>query len=78
MVFILLSGALGIERYEEQQASVAMDVADGAAFTLIDTHCAVCHSQTPTQTGVVTPLARILMDDRDVILQSAAKMLTAV
>ena len=78
VAFILLSGALGIERYEQQRTSVAMDVADGAAFALIDTHCAVCHSQTPTQPGFVVPPAGILMDDRDVILQSAAQMLTAV
>jgi len=78
VAFILLSGALGIERYEQQRTSVAMDVAGGAAFALIDTHCAVCHSQTPTQPGFVVPPAGILMDDRDVILQSAAQMLTAV
>ena len=78
VAFILLSGALGVERYEQQRTSVAMDVADGAAFALIDTHCAVCHSQTPTQPGFVVPPAGILMDDRDVILQSAAQMLTAV
>lgn len=78
VAFILLSGALGIERYEQQRTSVAMDVADGAAFALIDTHCAVCHSQTPTQPGFVVPPAGILMDDRDVILQSADQMLTAV
>jgi len=78
VAFILLSGALGIERYEQQRTSVAMDVADGAAFALIDAHCAVCHSQTPTQPGFVVPPAGILMDDRDVILQSADQMLTAV
>ena len=78
VAFILLSGALGIERYEQQRTSVAMDVAGGAAFALIDTHCAVCHSQTPTQPGFVVPPAGILMDDRDVILQSAVQMLTAV
>ena len=78
VAFILLSGALGIERYEQQRTSVAKDVAGGAAFALIDTHCAVCHSQTPTQPGFVVPPAGILMDDRDVILQSAAQMLTAV
>ena len=78
VAFILLSGALGIERYEQQRTSVAMDVAGGTAFALIDTHCAVCHSQTPTQPGFVVPPAGILMDDRDVILQSAAQMLTAV
>ena len=78
VAFILLSGALGIERYEQQRTSVAMDVVDGAAFALIDTHCAVCHSQTPTQPGFVVPPAGILMDDRDVILQSADQMLTAV
>ncbi|MBT4618791.1 MAG: hypothetical protein HOB98_20340 [Gammaproteobacteria bacterium] len=78
VAFILLSGALGIERYEQQRTSVAMDVVDGAAFALIDAHCAVCHSQTPTQPGFVVPPAGILMDDRDVILQSADQMLTAV
>jgi uncharacterized membrane protein len=78
VAFILLSGALGVERYEQQRGSVAMDVADGAAFALIDTHCAVCHSQTPTKPGFVAPPAGILMDDRDAILQSAAQMLTAV
>ncbi|MBT3833903.1 MAG: hypothetical protein HOF53_20810 [Gammaproteobacteria bacterium] len=77
VAFILLSGALGIERYEQQRTSVAMDVVDGAAFALIDAHCAVCHSQTPTQPGFVVPPAGILMDDRDVILQSADQMLTA-
>ena len=78
VAFLLLSGALGYERYEQKQASGVMDVADGAAFALIDTHCAVCHSQTPTQPGFVAPPAGMLMDDRHVILQSAARMLTAV
>ncbi len=76
--FLLLSGALGFERYEQKQASLAMAVADSAAFALIDTHCVVCHSQTPTQPGFVASPAGILMDDRDVILQSAAQMRTAV
>ena len=78
VAFLLLSGALGYERYEQQRTQVAMDVTDGAAFALIDAHCAVCHSQTPTQPGFVAPPAGILMDDREAILQSAAQMRTAV
>jgi uncharacterized membrane protein len=76
--FILLSSWLGFERYDQKQASLPMGVADAAAFTLINTHCAVCHSQTPIQPGFVAPPAGMLMDDRDVILQSAAQMFTAV
>ena len=76
--FILLASWLGFERYDQKQASLAMGVADDVAFTLINTHCAVCHSQTPTQPGFVAPPAGMLMDDRDVIVQSVAQMLTAV
>lgn len=78
IAFLVLAGWLGMERYEQQQTSAAMQVADEAAFALIETHCTVCHSQTPTQPGFVAPPAGILMDDRKTIIDSSARMLTAV
>ena len=78
IAFVLLAGWLGFERYEQAQASLATQVADGTAFALIETHCTVCHSQNPTQPGFAAPPAGILMDEQSAILQSAAQMLTAV
>lgn len=78
IAFVLLFSWLGVERYEQKQASLATTVTDGAAFALINTHCAVCHSRSPTQPGFFAPPAGILMDDQDVILQSASQILTAV
>ena len=76
--FVLLASWLGLERYEQKQASLAMTVTDGAAFELINTHCAVCHSRMPTQPGFVAPPAGMLMDDQGQVLQSASQILTAV
>ena len=76
--FVLLASWLGVERYEQKQASLAMTVTDGAAFELINTHCAVCHSQIPTQPGFVAAPAGMLMDDQSQVLQSASQILTAV
>jgi uncharacterized membrane protein len=76
--FVLLASWLGVERYEQEQVFLEMSVADGAAFTLINTHCTVCHSQTPTQPGFDAPPAGMLMDDQHVIEQSVSQMLTAV
>jgi uncharacterized membrane protein len=78
IAFVLLASWLGVERYEQEQAFLEMSMADGAAFTLINTHCAVCHSQTPTQPGFDAPPAGMLMDDQHVIEQSVSQMLTAV
>lgn len=76
--FMVLAGWLGYERYEQGQASLAMEVADDAAFALIDKHCTVCHAEKPTQPGFVAPPAGVLMDDRDAVLRSANQMATAL
>lgn len=78
IAFVLLFSWLGVERYEQNQASLAMTVTDGAAFAVINTHCTVCHSRTPTYPGFFAPPAGILMDDQSVTLQSASQVLTAV
>lgn len=78
IAFLVLAGWLGYERYAERQASLAMEVADDAAFALIDKHCTVCHAETPTQPGFLAPPAGILMDDRDAVLRSATQMATAI
>lgn len=78
IAFLVLAGWLGYERYAERQASLAMEVADDAAFALIDKHCTVCHAEKPTQPGFVAPPAGILMDDRDAVLRSATQMATAI
>lgn len=76
--FLLLAGWLGYERFAMQQATLALKVADDAAFELIDTHCTVCHAAQPTQPGFVAPPAGVLMDDRDAVLGAVDQMITAV
>ncbi|MBO6657128.1 MAG: urate hydroxylase PuuD [Pseudomonadales bacterium] len=76
--FLLLAGWLGYDRHVEQQAALELQVADEAAYALIDKHCTVCHAEKPTQPGFLAPPAGILMDDRDAILGSTAQMATAI
>ncbi len=78
LAFLLLAGWLGYDRHVEQQAALELQVADEAAYALIDKHCTVCHAEKPTQPGFLAPPAGILMDDRDAILGSTAQMATAI
>lgn len=78
LAFLLLAGWLGYDRHVEQQAALELQVADEAAYALIDKHCTVCHAEKPTQPGFLAPPAGILMDDRDAILGSTTQMATAI
>ena len=78
IAFLILAGWLGYERYEKLEASLELHVGNERAFALIDTHCKVCHSKTPTHPAFNAPPAGVLMDERDVILKSSTQMLTAV
>ena len=51
---------------------------DAAAEAILNKHCRVCHSASPTQPGFVSPPAGVLMDDPDVYLGSAPLLLTVI
>lgn len=76
--FLALAIWLGADRYVQQQAALSMQVADDAAFAIIDTHCTVCHAASPSHPGFAAPPAGILMEDRAAIFGSVPQMLTAV
>ena len=77
LAFLVLSVILGYERYQHQETSQALDVNDSAALALIDTHCVVCHSKTPSQPGFAVAPAGMMLDKRETIIQSAGQLLTA-
>jgi uncharacterized membrane protein len=78
LAFLLLAGWLGYERVSKLESISGVQVADDRAFTIIATHCQVCHSKTPTHPAFNAPPAGILMDDHAVILKAKDQMLTAV
>ena len=80
LAFLVLAAWLGYERYDQSgdESRQAVPLDDEQAFVILNTHCRVCHSVTPTQPGFIAPPAGILMDSREVILQSREQILTAV
>lgn len=79
LAFLLLASLLaydkfGASRSAQQPASITLDA--GSAFTLIDTHCRVCHSAKPTQPGFLAPPAGILMDDHQRVLGARIQLIS--
>jgi uncharacterized membrane protein len=64
----VMAATLGLALYLTQPgptAAVALDVSDETAMTIINTHCASCHSATPTDPKTKAP-------PKNIILQSPA------
>lgn len=76
--FALLAGWLGYERITAAAAMKSAAADEMAALAVVEQHCQVCHSKTPSQPGFTAPPAGILMDDPAVFLQSVDQILTAV
>ncbi len=78
--FLVLAGYLGYERYNQIAAVASMRSAmsEQEALAIIDKHCRVCHSTTPTQPGFNAPPAGVLMDDRESIVGASQQMYSAV
>lgn len=78
IAFLILAGWLGIEKYQQQEALRAIQVADDAALALVTKHCASCHAEQPTQPGFIAPPAGVLLDNPRDILQTADQAITAI
>ncbi len=82
--FLALATWLGFESFSPSARGVAEEtsqvsaVDDAVALGIIDRHCRVCHSVSPTHPGFVAPPAGVLMDDPDVYRNSASQMLVAI
>ena len=82
--FLALATWLGFESFSPsarggaEETSQVSAVDDAVAFDIIDRHCRVRHSVSPTHPGFVAPPAGVLMDDPDVYRNSASQMLVAI
>lgn len=65
------------ENSPKPQAQQREAITDLAALSLIEKHCYVCHAKEPTYPGFYAPPGGIVLDDRQSVMASLSKSLSA-
>ena len=73
---LLLAAYLGFERLSV--SPMPQSISDDRALAIIQKHCSVCHSSSPTFAGFSAPPGGVLMDSIDEVLASSMRMQVAV
>ena len=76
IAFLLLAAYLGYDRYAA--SSIERSISDDRALGIIQEHCTVCHSSTPTFAGFNAPPGGVLMDSIGEVIAGSARMQVAV
>ncbi|MFP6806349.1 MAG: urate hydroxylase PuuD [Pseudomonadales bacterium] len=77
IAFLVLAVVLGYERVADTGAQT-VNFDDNEMMTVVQKNCTVCHSQSPTFPGFLAPPGGVIMDSKDDVMGSAARMTTAV
>jgi uncharacterized membrane protein len=77
IAFLVLAVVLGYERVADTGAQT-VNFDDNEMMAVVQKNCTVCHSQSPTFPGFLAPPGGVIMDSKDDVMGSAARMTTAV
>lgn len=75
VLFIVLSFAIGWDKYKQQEALASLTVPTETALPIAAEHCSVCHASEPSFPGMLAPPAgMILVSEQDFSLHAASAM----